>query len=252
MNSGKRHRRVLMTSILGLALCAWSLPAMGQYGAPSSGQPQQGQQAQPPQGQAQPGTTGGQAAGQPSGSAATQDPNQRAANMINTMNQNQIDLGKMMQDQGQSANVKSYSKSLADEHQQAQDKLQSLATKSNMTLQTNQRMKDSQAKLKDKLSSAQGTQRDRDFLQAEVRSHSNAIQHLTKMESQVTDPQLKTYITELIPTLQKHESEAKTLLQQMGGPAAGAPAGQAQPQATPQQAPPAQPTPPPAQPPPMR
>lgn len=179
---------------------------------------------------------GGQAAGQPSGSAAMQDPNQRAANLINTINSGEIDLGKMMQDQAQNSNVKDFSKTLADDHQKAQDQLKDVASKANLTLGTNTHEQAENQRLKDRLTSAQGTQRDRAFLHAEVRDHAKAVRQLRHMETQVTDPQLKSYISSVIPTLQKHEQDARNLLQQMGGGAgAGAPAGKAQPQGTEEQ-----------------
>ena len=200
-----------------------------------SGQyPGQSQQGQPQQNQAQKGQQG-QAAGQPSGSAATQDPNQRAANLINTINNGEIDLGKMMQDQAQNSSVKDFSKTLTDQHQKAQDQLKDVASKANLTLGTDEHEQAESQKLKDRLTSAQGAQRDRAYLHAEVRDHAKAVRQLRHMENQVTDPQLKSYIGSIIPTMQKHEQDARHLLQQMGGGAgAGAPAGQAQPQGTPQ------------------
>lgn len=210
----------------------------GQQSDQSSGQSQQGQaqQNQSQQGQqgqqGQTGATGNQAAGQPSGSAATQDPNQRAANLINTINNGEIDLGKMMQDQAQNSSVKDFSKTLADDHQKAQDQLKDVASKTNLTLGTNAQEQAENQRLKDRLSSAQGAQRDRAFLRAEVRDHAKAVRQLRHMENQVTDPQLKSYISSVIPTMQKHEKDARNLLQQMGGAGAGAPAGQAQPQGT--------------------
>jgi putative membrane protein len=236
MNTGQRPGRILLTGVLGLALCAWSLPAMaGQQSDQSSGQSQQGQaqQDQSQQGQqGQAGATGNQAAGQPSGSAATQDPNQRAANLINTINNGEIELGKMMQDQAQNSGVKDYGKNLVDDHQKAQDELKDVASKTNLTLGTNAHEQAETQRLKDRLSSAQGEQRDRAYLRAEVRDHARAIRQLQRMNNQVTDPQLKSYISSVIPTLQKHEQDARNLLQQMGGAGAGAPAGQAQPQGT--------------------
>ena len=209
----------------------------GQQSDQSSGQSQQGQsqQDQSQQNQAQQGQKG-QAAGQPSGSAATQDPNQHAANLINTINNGEIDLGKMMQDQAQNSNVKDFSKTLVDDHQKAQDQLKDVASKANLTLGTNAHEQAENQRLKDRLTSAQGAQRDRAFLHAEVRDHAKAVRQLRHMEAQVTDPQLKSYISSVIPTMQKHEQDARHLLQQMGGGAgAGAPAGQAQPQGTEEQ-----------------
>lgn len=232
MTTGSRPRRILLTGVLGLAFCVWSLPALsGQQSDQSSGQSQQGQSQQ---NQAQQGQQG-QAAGQPSGSAATQDPNQRAANLINTINNGEIDLGKMMQDQAQNSNVKDFSKTLTDDHQKAQDQLKDVASKANLTLGTNAHEQAENQRLKDRLTSAQGAQRDRAFLHAEVRDHAKAVRQLRHMEAQVTDPQLKSYISSVIPTLQKHERDARNLLQQMGGAAAGAPAGKAQPQGTEEQ-----------------
>lgn len=240
MNTGQRPRRILLTGVLGLALCAWNLPAMaGQQSDQSLGQSQQNQAQPGQQGQGQAGAPSGQAGGQPSGAAAMQDPNQRAANLINSINHSEIDLGKMMQDQAQNSNVKDFSKTLVDDHQKAQNQLKEVASKANLTLGTVPHEQAEAQELKSRLTNAQGAQRDREYLRAEVRDHAKAVRQLRHLDTQVTDPNLKSYISNVIPTLQKHERDARHLLQQMGGAgAAGAPAGKAQPQGTEQQPPP--------------
>ena len=242
MNTGMRITRFLLACLLGLALGVWSLPLLTAQQTDQSTEPTQ---VQPTQGNKQ----GSQAAGQPAGSAQAQSSNQKAADLLNNINKGQIDLGTMMQGQASNASVKDYSKMVTDDHQQAQDKLQTLASQSNMTLTVSKKSADANMKLKDKLSNAEGAQRDKEFLQAEVKEHQEAIKDLKKIEPKVTDAQLKTYISDILPTLQKHESEASKLLTQMSGPAAGAPAGQAQPQGT-EQKPPMSETPPSGQTPP--
>lgn len=156
-----------------------------------------------------------QAGTNPSKSATSA--NQRAADLINTVNKGEIDTAKMMQDHSQNDQVKDFAKSLETDHQDAQNKLEAVAGQSNISLREMPAMRKQDNTLKQKLQSDSPTAADKAYLAAEVKDHSSAIRRLKSMEPNVTDPALKSYIDSTLPVLQKHLDEAKKLQGQLGG-----------------------------------
>ncbi|HVA64651.1 MAG TPA: DUF4142 domain-containing protein [Terriglobales bacterium] len=156
-----------------------------------------------------------QAATQPAKSAASA--NQRAADFLNTLNQSEIAAAHMMQDHSRSDQVKDYTKMIATDHQDAQNQLESVASQSNLALHTDPKMMESSDKRKTRLQNESSTQADKSYIAAEVKEHREAIRELNRLEPQVTDPHLKSYIQSTVPVLQKHLNEAQKLHAELGG-----------------------------------
>lgn len=194
-------------SAVGL-LCAGlslTLPAFAQA---SSGQQDQASQSQ----------SGQKAMQQPT------NPNQRAVDFLSTLNQGEIQTAKTMQDKAQNAQVKDFAKMIQEDHQKAQDQLQDAAGKANLQLGTNSRLENENKQLDSRLQSASGATADREYLHAEVRDHARAIRRARALEKEVTDSGLKSYISSVIPVLQKHERAARDLTASLTGHPAGTPA----------------------------
>jgi len=161
----------------------------------------------------------GQASSQPSHSAMSA--NQRAADLLNTVNKDEIDTAQMMQDHTQNTAVKDFAQTLVNDHKDAQQKLETAAGQSNINLQENKSMQNQDSKLKDRLQNENGAASDKAFVNSEIRDHRTAIRELKRLEPQITDPGLKDVVQNAIPVMQKHLDAAQKLQSQLGGKSSG-------------------------------
>lgn len=158
-----------------------------------------------------------QAASQPSKSMAKStaksmaSANQHAADLLNTINQDEINSGKMMANHTQNDEVKEYATMLVNDHQELQKDLEKAAQSSNISLNTNDAMMQRASKDNDSIKNEAQKPGDEAFARHEARGHRNAIHQLQQLESKVTDPQIKDVVHDAIPILQKHLDEAQKL-----------------------------------------
>jgi putative membrane protein len=189
--------------------------AQGQQTQPQT-QPNQGQtKPQNPNQQQNPNAMGNQAGAHPSRSMASA--NQRAADMLNTINKTEIDEGQDIQGHVQDPNVKQYAETLVNDHKDLQNKLEQAASQANISLNESDAMKKQSEKAEEHMNKANPTQAAHEFINGQIRDHDRAVKRLKALEPQITDPQLKSVVQDAIPILQKHASEAKKVQSQMGG-----------------------------------
>lgn len=153
--------------------------------------------------------SGSQAASQPSKSMSSA--NQHAADLLNTINQDEINSGKMMANHTQNDEVKEYANMLVNDHQELQKDLEKAAQASNISLTSNNAMMQRASKENDTIQNEAQKPGDEAFARHEARSHRNAIRELKQLETKVTDPQIKDVVQDAIPIMQKHLSEAQKL-----------------------------------------
>lgn len=151
-----------------------------------------------------------QAASHPS-KAAMSDVNQHAADLLNTINKDEINSGQMMADHTQNDQVKDYAQMLVNDHKELQNKLEQAAQQSNINLTTNNEMMQRADKMNDSIKNQAQKTGDENFARHEARSHRNAIHELQRLETHITDPQLKTVVQDAIPIMQKHLNQAQKL-----------------------------------------
>jgi putative membrane protein len=162
--------------------------------------------------------------------ASAANPNQRAVTLMNTINEDEIDAAKLMESKAQSAKVRNFAKLLRNDHKGAEGKLRSIAASDRLTLSTDHAMQRRARAMDAKLRHMSAYKADTAFVQSEAREHAHAIRVMRSLEAKVNNPRLRKYITDhYIPMLEKHERHARTVLAEMGGPAAGEPASKAQP-----------------------
>jgi putative membrane protein len=160
-----------------------------------------------------------QAASQPSGKAASaaksaksaSSANQRAADLLNTINKGEIDTGQLMQNHAQSQPVKDFANMLVSEHQDAQKQLESTASQSSINLSTNSSLQKQNEAVENRLKNESGAQADKVFINNEVKDHTMAIRRLKAIEPNVTDGGLKSIIDSSLQAMQKHLDAAKKL-----------------------------------------
>lgn len=196
----------LATSILSGALIA-AVPfclAQGQYG-------QQQAQQKPKQ---------GQAASHPSRSMAS--PNQRAADLLNTINKTEIDGAQSIQGHVDNPNVKSFAQDLVNDHKNLQDQLEKAADQAKISLKENSSMKKQAQREDQRWDKEKPAHAASSYVAAQIRDHESAVKRLQHLEPQITDPQLKQVVQSSIPVLQKHLDAARKLQSELKGGGNGA------------------------------
>lgn len=155
-----------------------------------------------------------QASAHPSRSA--QSANDRAANLLNTINTSEIDTAKMMAGKTQNSQVKDFANMIANDHQDSQSKLQSIADQASISLKENPSLQKQNSSLDKTLQKDSTTAADKAYVRAEARDHRTAIRQLQRLEPNITNTQLKDFVQSQIPVLQKHLDAAQKLEAQLG------------------------------------
>ena len=142
------------------------------------------------------------------------------------MNQAEINLSKMAQNKAENQMVKEYADMMVQDHTQALDELRNAAGGS----QSEPSLSKEHQQMSEKLSRLSGDAFDKAYMDAMVRDHQQAIQAFQKAENTgggSTRQKPGTDNTksdadiarEMLPTLQKHLTEAEQINQNIGGSA---------------------------------
>jgi putative membrane protein len=124
---------------------------------------------------------------------------------LHESNQKEIAMGKMAEKNGTSKDVIKYGKMLVKDHSAADKKVVALAKKEKLTLPT-----PPEAKHDDM--GAKGPAFDSKFAKDMVDDHKKDVAEATTARDNTTDEQLKKLLTELVPTLQKHQDAAQKIV----------------------------------------
>lgn len=128
--------------------------------------------------------------------------------------QAEVTMGQLAQQKGSSDAVKQLGQTLVNDHQTANQQLQQIAQQQGAQLPTSPDPKD-QAET-DHLQNLNGQQFDQAFLKHAVMDHQKDIQEFQKEANSGSDPQLKQFAQQQLPTLQKHLQMAQQAQQSIG------------------------------------
>jgi putative membrane protein len=164
-------------------------------------------------------TNAAPAAATPAATPAAQAQDASILSKIHKTNQEEIHAGEMAQSNSQSPAVKQYGQTLVQDHQQADQKVQQLASQLGVTLVDPQpsnaaekAMDQKHSAEMDQLKSLNGAAFDKKFSQTMAKGHSHVIGDLEKKQAQLpTSDPVRQLIAQLLPTLKQHEQTAKQL-----------------------------------------
>jgi putative membrane protein len=122
----------------------------------------------------------------------------------------EVKLGQLAQDKGTSDAVKEFGKKMVDDHSAANDKLKTVAQQENVTLPSDISKRD-QATY-DKLAKLSGEAFDRAYARDMVKDHQNDIAAFQQEASNGQDPQIKSFASDTLPTLQDHLKMAREMM----------------------------------------
>lgn len=121
----------------------------------------------------------------------------------------EVKLGQLAQEKGSSDAVKEFGRRMEADHSKAGDQLKDVASKSNITLPTDLDRKD-QATY-DRLSKLSGIAFDRAYARGMVADHRNDIADFKKEADTGTNPDLKNFASQTLPTLEDHLKQAREM-----------------------------------------
>jgi putative membrane protein len=136
---------------------------------------------------------------------------------VHQANQKEIEMAQMALDKAESPRVKAYARKLLNEHQAADKKLMTYADKKKLDLgkveqpatgTTAAPKADSDAHA---LVNATGAEFDRQFINMMLEEHDKAIDLVKSAKDSVTDQQLRTFLTGVLPKLEQHRKMAREL-----------------------------------------
>jgi putative membrane protein len=120
----------------------------------------------------------------------------------------EVELGKLAQEKATNPRVKNFGEMMVKDHSAANNDLKSIAQQKNVMLPTDM------GKHKDHyedLSKKKGADFDKAYMKMMVDDHQDDIKDFEKCAENGTDPDVKTFASQKLPTLRKHLDSAKAI-----------------------------------------
>ncbi|HET6150956.1 MAG TPA: DUF4142 domain-containing protein [Polyangia bacterium] len=124
---------------------------------------------------------------------------------LHQSDQKEIEAGKVAKKNGQSKQVQDFGKMLIKDHADADQKVTALAKKQKIDLPA-------KAAADDTMKMAAGADFDAKFAREMLDDHKKDIAEVTEARDKTDDPKLKKLLSDILPTLQKHEETAQKIL----------------------------------------
>jgi putative membrane protein len=119
-------------------------------------------------------------------------------------NMAEVELGRLVAERSQNAEIKKFGQLMIDDHTSAEEKIKTVATEHNISLPTG--LDDKHDDLRDKLSKLHGAEFDREYISATVDGHQDVLK---KLESRVDQDKLATWKAERIDRVAGQKAEQR-------------------------------------------
>lgn len=135
------------------------------------------------------------------------------ATQIHNVNQLEIDVGKIGEKNCQSAQCKDLATMIKSDHQKADEKITGIVKPDDKSLPAEVKEQNKSDKSRaDGLKDLKGAQFDKAFAQMMFEGHQGAIRLLQDNQDAIQNPQLKSFVADTLPALQKHEDLARQVM----------------------------------------
>ncbi|NLR57949.1 DUF4142 domain-containing protein [Chitinophaga polysaccharea] len=121
----------------------------------------------------------------------------------------EVAMGKLAQEKASNARVKAFGAMMVTDHSKAGDQLKELAGKKNIALPAE--LSTQEKNHLDDLSKKSGKDFDKSYIDMMVDDHDKDVKEFEKASSDLTDPDLKTWATNTLPTLKVHQDSARAI-----------------------------------------
>lgn len=201
-------RRLLMT-VSFLALGAFGTLQAQTY------DPQSPQPSNPDQQQQQQSNPDQQSMDQQSSQQAVSEQDREFVERAAQNNMAEIQLGQIAAQRSSNESVKQFAQQLVSDHQKAHDELKQIASGKGISVPAD--MDSSKKSDQDRLSSMSGAEFDREFVRQQKKDHQETVALFKRQAENGQDPELKSYASRTLESLQQHEQMASNLESQVGG-----------------------------------
>lgn len=121
----------------------------------------------------------------------------------------EVDLGKLAAQKASSPDVKQFGQKMVDDHTKADDQLKQVASRENIPVPDALDSKH-QSRV-DKLSKLSGPQFDKAYMKDQVKDHEQDVRDFQSEAQSGSDPNIKQFASNTLPTLQQHLELAKNV-----------------------------------------
>ena len=119
----------------------------------------------------------------------------------------EVELGKLATERAKNDEVKKFAQRMVDDHTKAGDQLKSIAESRGIRLPKDIEPKDKA--LLNRLQKLNGAAFDRAYMQAMVSDHMKDVNEFKKESNAGRDPQVKSFASSTLPTLEEHLQQAR-------------------------------------------
>lgn len=121
----------------------------------------------------------------------------------------EVELGRLVQEKAQSAEVKAFGKMMMDDHSKANEELKALAARKNITLPGS--LGEDEQKHVSELRELSGAEFDKKYVDMMVEDHKKDIDLFEEAAEDEKDADLKAFAAQQLPTLRQHLDRIKAL-----------------------------------------
>jgi len=153
------------------------------------------------------------------GTADSTDGDLSLIQKVHEANQKEIDMGQLAADKARSQKVKSYARKLVNDHKTADRQLMTYARNKGLesrleqtAANTNAGETKTETDMHARLMGETGNEFDHDFAATMVDEHDKAIEMVKSARDSAGDPELRSLLTKVLPTLEKHRKMAQDLV----------------------------------------
>jgi len=132
-------------------------------------------------------------------------------------NMAEVALGKLAAERASNDAVKQFGQRMVSDHGKAHEELAGLAREKGMEMPAD--LERSHVKLRDKLSKLSGADFDRAYVNEMVRDHKKDVKDFEREASKAKDPEVKSFASKTLPTLQDHLKQIEQIQTQVKGTA---------------------------------
>jgi putative membrane protein len=128
----------------------------------------------------------------------------------------EVRLGQLAVERATNPAVKEFAQMMVKDHTQANDQLKSTASAAPAGAPADEPAK-KQQKAYEKLSQLSGEEFDKAYIDHMVKDHKNAVKRFKRQAKSDENPELKTFATATLPTLERHLDEAERIKSELKG-----------------------------------
>jgi putative membrane protein len=130
----------------------------------------------------------------------------------------EVELGQLAEQNAQSQDVKNFGKRMVEDHSKAGDQLKQVASQSGVTLPDEPNAKDKATKAR--LSQMHGEAFDKAYMKDMVADHKEDVAEFKKESSAASNPEVKQWASDTLPTLEEHLKMAEQVASKVGAESA--------------------------------